>query len=55
MLFKEGVSPAISAAMPEITTAIILLFITGCEFFLNYRIVFNENRKPKTDKEGTAK
>ena len=28
-----------------IITGVVLLFIIGCEFFLQYRVVVNENRK----------
>lgn len=36
-----NVDPSIS----DILTGIILFFIIGCEFFLQYKIVFNKNRK----------
>lgn len=42
---QMGTDFNVSAAMPEIITAIILFFIIGCEFFLNYRIVINKKRK----------
>ena len=29
----------------DIATAVILLFIIGCEFFINYRIVFRKSNK----------
>ena len=47
----------VGAAMSEIIIAIILLFIIGCEFFLNYKIVINDRYKfkRKSKKEGTAK
>ena len=32
-------------AISDIVTGIILFFIIGCEFFLNYKIVFSRNRK----------
>ena len=35
----------ISSSIADILTGIILLFIIGCEFFLQYRIVLNKNRK----------
>ena len=35
----------ISSSIADIITGIILLFIIGCEFFLQYRIVLNKNRK----------
>ena len=35
----------ISSSIADIITGIILLFIIGCEFFLQYRIVLNLNRK----------
>ena len=35
----------ISSSTADIITGIILLFIIGCEFFLQYRIVLNKNRK----------
>ena len=41
----------VSAAMPEIVTAIILFFIIGCEFFLNYKIIFNKKFTKKEKSE----
>ena len=38
------VDPSIS----DILTGIILFFIIGCEFFLQYKIVFNKHRKEET-------
>ena len=38
----------ISSSIADIITGIILLFIIGCEFFLQYRIVLNKNRKEAT-------
>ncbi len=35
----------ISSSIADISTGIILLFIIGCEFFLQYRVIFNKNRK----------
>ena len=35
----------ISSSIADISTGIILLFIIGCEFFLQYRVVLNRNRK----------
>ena len=35
----------VSSSIADISTGIILLFIIGCEFFLQYRIIFNKNRK----------
>ena len=35
----------VSSSIADISTGIILLFIIGCEFFLQYRIVFNKIRK----------
>lgn len=35
----------IPSAISDIITGIILLFIIGCEFFLQYKIVFTKNRK----------
>ncbi len=32
-------------AISDIVTGIILFFIIGCEFFLNYKIVFSKNKK----------
>jgi len=32
----------------EIVTGIILFFVLGCEFFINYRLIF---RSSKTEKE----
>ena len=37
----------IPSSIADIVTGIILLFIIGCEFFLQYRIVFSKNRKEK--------
>ena len=30
----------VSGALPDVIVGIILFFIIGCEFFINYRIVF---------------
>lgn len=35
----------ISSSISDIITGIILLFIIGCEFFLQYRVVVRKNRK----------
>lgn len=35
----------ISSSISDIVTGIILLFIIGCEFFLQYRVIVNKNRK----------
>ncbi len=35
----------ISSSISDIVTGIILLFIIGCEFFLQYRVVMRKNRK----------
>ena len=35
----------IDTSISDILTGIILVFIIGCEFFLQYKIVFNKNRK----------
>lgn len=35
----------ISSAISDIITGIILFFIIGCEFFLQYKIVFSKHRK----------
>lgn len=35
----------IDETVSDILTGIILFFIIGCEFFLQYKIVFNKNRK----------
>ncbi len=37
----------ISSSIADIVTGIILLFIIGCEIFLQYRIVCSKNRKEK--------
>ena len=34
-----------SDAFPKVLTGIILFFIIGCEFFINYRIVFRSRKK----------
>lgn len=38
----------ISSSIADIVTGIILLFIIGCEFFLQYRIMLNKNGKEGT-------
>ncbi len=40
----------IRGAFPDIVTGVILFFIIGCEFFINYKIVF----RSKKQKEGQA-
>jgi simple sugar transport system permease protein len=35
----------ISSSISDIVTGIILFFIIGCEFFLQYKIVFSKHRK----------
>lgn len=35
----------ISSAFPSIVTGIILFFIIGCEFFINYKLVFRQSHK----------
>jgi simple sugar transport system permease protein len=35
----------IPEAISDIVTGIILFFIIGCEFFLQYKIVFTKSRK----------
>ncbi|MBR2013456.1 MAG: ABC transporter permease [Clostridia bacterium] len=35
----------INASISDIITGIILFFIIGCEFFLQYRVIFNKSRK----------
>lgn len=35
----------INASISDIITGIILFFIIGCEFFLQYRVIFNRSRK----------
>ena len=35
----------IDTSLADITTAIILFFIIGCEFFINYKIMFNKKEK----------
>ncbi len=37
----------IPSAISDIVTGIILLFIIGCEFFLQYKIIISKNRKEK--------
>ena len=34
-----------SDAFPSIITGIILFFIIGCEFFINYKVVFRSAKK----------
>lgn len=41
----------ISGSFPNVIVGIILFFIIGCEFFINYRVVF---RKKKAEKEVEA-
>ncbi len=51
IIFLERGSKAVSSAfkinesISDIVTAIILIFIISCEFFVNYKIVFNSTRK----------
>lgn len=40
---------AMSNDFPSVITAIILFFIIGCEFFINYRIVFLRKYRSKTE------
>ena len=40
----------LSTALGDIVTAIILLFIIGCEFFINYKIHFRKSAKEGFDK-----
>ena len=44
---KFGLNPSFS----DIITGIILFFIIGCEFFIQYRISFNKNHKSANKKE----
>lgn len=39
----------VQGAMPDIIVGIILFFIIGCEFFLNYKIHFRKSRKAKKE------
>ena len=41
-----------SDAFPNVITGIILFFVIGCEFFINYRLVFRSNQNSL--KEGQA-
>ena len=43
----------VSSAFPSIITGIILFFIIGCEFFINYQIHFRKNSKVHSIKEET--
>ncbi len=51
IIFLERGSNAVSSAfkinnaIADIVTSIILLFIIGCEFFVNYKIVLNKSHK----------
>ena len=38
----------ISSAFPNIVVGIILFFVIGCEFFINYQVHFNHHKKEKT-------
>lgn len=40
----------LSSSISDITTAIILFFIIGCEFFINYQIHFHKRSKEGADK-----
>ncbi len=40
----------VSGALPDVIVGIILFFIIGCEFFINYQVHFRGNRKQKEAK-----
>ncbi len=42
---------SINVAYSDIVTAIMLLFIIGCEFFINYKIHFNFKHKENTEEK----
>ena len=35
----------VSGALPDVIVGIILFFVIGCEFFINYRIIFRKRRR----------
>ena len=41
----------IDSAFPDMVVGIVLFFIIGCEFFINYRIKFRESRKKVAKEE----
>ena len=42
---QVSTSFSIDTSLADITTAIILFFIIGCEFFINYKIMFRKKEK----------
>ena len=42
----------VNGAFPDVITGIILFFIIGCEFFINYRIIFRKRSQSILNKEG---
>ncbi len=42
----------IDSAFPDMVVGIVLFFIIGCEFFINYRLKFREPELANTDKKG---
>ena len=43
----------VSGALPSVITGIILFFIIGCEFFINYELHFRgHGHRGKAEKEG---
>ena len=42
----------VSGAFPDVITGIILFFIIGSEFFINYRIIFRKKNRGLLNKEG---
>ena len=46
----ETVPTGISSDFPSVIVGIILLFIVGCEFFINYQIKFKHSKSAKEAK-----
>ena len=39
----------VSSAFPSLVVGLILFFVIGCEFFINYRIKFRTSKKGGND------
>ncbi len=44
----------LNKSFSDILTGIILFFIIGCEFFINYKIHFNTSKKVNKEVEGNG-
>lgn len=47
-------SAGLNQSFADILTGIILFFVIGCEFFINYRICINKKHNKKDNKEGQS-